>query len=37
MAEATLFEQLAVGETLPIAADPVTIVIFGGGGDLAHR
>jgi glucose-6-phosphate 1-dehydrogenase len=37
MAEATLFEQLAVGETLPIAVDPVTIVIFGGGGDLAHR
>ena len=37
MPEATLFEQLAVGETLPVAADPVTIVIFGGAGDLAHR
>src|SRR5262245_57235268 len=37
MAEATLFEQLAVGEAAPAVADPVAIVIFGGGGDLAHR
>src|SRR5213592_309908 len=33
----SLFEQLKVGETLPIAADPASIVIFGGNGDLAHR
>src|SRR3982074_694280 len=33
----SLFEQLKVGETLPIAVEPVTIVIFGGAGDLAHR
>jgi glucose-6-phosphate 1-dehydrogenase len=32
-----LVEQLKVGETLPIAAEPVSIVIFGGAGDLAHR
>ena len=36
MAE-TLFERLAVGQTPPIAAEPVTLVIFGGAGDLAHR
>jgi glucose-6-phosphate 1-dehydrogenase len=35
--EATLVEQLAAGETQPIAAQPVTLVIFGGSGDLAHR
>jgi glucose-6-phosphate 1-dehydrogenase len=34
---ATLFERLAVGQTPPIATDPATLVIFGGGGDLAHR
>jgi len=33
----TLIEQLAGGEPPPIAAEPVTIVIFGGNGDLAHR
>src|SRR5438067_3893143 len=33
----SLHEQLAVGEAAPIAADPVTVVIFGGAGDLAHR
>jgi glucose-6-phosphate 1-dehydrogenase len=33
----SLFEQLAAGVTAPIAVDPVTLVIFGGGGDLAHR
>src|SRR2546426_5331997 len=33
----SLFEQLKVGETLPIAVEPASIVIFGGAGDLAHR
>src|ERR1700687_428564 len=33
----SLFEQLAVGQTPPIAREPVTLVIFGGAGDLAHR
>jgi len=33
----SLFEQLEVGETLPVAADPASLVIFGGAGDLAHR
>jgi glucose-6-phosphate 1-dehydrogenase len=33
----SLVEQLKVGETLPIAVEPASIVIFGGGGDLAHR
>jgi glucose-6-phosphate 1-dehydrogenase len=33
----SLFERLAVGGTMPVAAEPVTIVIFGGAGDLAHR
>jgi glucose-6-phosphate 1-dehydrogenase len=33
----TLAERLAAAEAPPIVADPVTIVIFGGGGDLAHR
>src|SRR5262245_1841640 len=32
-----LLEQLTVGETMPIAAEPASIVIFGGAGDLAHR
>src|SRR5438093_298046 len=30
-------ERLAVGLTQPIAVQPVTFVIFGGSGDLAHR
>ena len=34
---ATIAERLAAGEPAPLAADPVTFVIFGGGGDLAHR
>jgi glucose-6-phosphate 1-dehydrogenase len=33
----SLFERLAIGQAPPIAAEPVTIVIFGGAGDLAHR
>jgi glucose-6-phosphate 1-dehydrogenase len=33
----SLFERLAVGQTPPIAREPVTLVIFGGAGDLAHR
>src|SRR2546428_6267331 len=33
----SLFEQLEVGETLPVAADPASLVIFGGAGDLALR
>ena len=33
----TLVEQLAAGAPPPIAAEPVTVVIFGGSGDLAHR
>src|SRR5207237_4762191 len=33
----SLFDRLAVAETPPLAAEPVTIVIFGGAGDLAHR
>ena len=38
MAEAaSLFEHLSVGETSPVAAEPVAVVIFGGAGDLAHR
>jgi glucose-6-phosphate 1-dehydrogenase len=32
-----LHERLAAGQTPPIAADPVALVIFGGNGDLAHR
>ncbi len=37
MTVASLFDQLSVGQEAPIAADPATVVIFGGGGDLAHR
>src|SRR3989475_5898961 len=37
MPDASLFEQLAVGLTQPVATQPVTLVIFGGAGDLAHR
>src|SRR6185312_186518 len=33
----SLFARLAVGQVPPIAAEPVTLVIFGGAGDLAHR
>ena len=33
----SLFERLALGQTPPIAADPVTLVIFGDAGDLARR
>jgi|RhiMetStandDraft_4_1073278.scaffolds.fasta_scaffold26601_2 glucose-6-phosphate 1-dehydrogenase len=33
----SLVEQLKVGEMLSIAAEPASIVIFGGAGDLAHR
>jgi glucose-6-phosphate 1-dehydrogenase len=33
----SLYERLAAGQTPPIATDPVTLVIFGGAGDLAHR
>jgi glucose-6-phosphate 1-dehydrogenase len=36
MAE-SLFDRLAVGQTAPIVTEPVTLVIFGGVGDLAHR
>ena len=34
---ASIFERLADSETEPVAAEPVSIVIFGGAGDLAHR
>ena len=34
---ASLFERLAVGTAPPVAADPVSLVIFGGTGDLARR
>jgi glucose-6-phosphate 1-dehydrogenase len=33
----TLAERLAAGEAAHVAAEPATIVIFGGAGDLAHR
>ena len=33
----TLVEQLAITDTRAPQTDPVTIVIFGGAGDLAHR
>jgi glucose-6-phosphate 1-dehydrogenase len=36
-ATASLFERLAVGTAPPVAAEPVSLVIFGGSGDLAHR
>src|SRR5919204_5401092 len=32
-----LYEQLVPGDATPIAAEPVSVVIFGGAGDLAHR
>jgi glucose-6-phosphate 1-dehydrogenase len=34
---ASLFERLSVGTAPPVAAEPVSLVIFGGSGDLAHR
>ena len=37
MAADTLAERLAAGEAAHVAAEPATIVIFGGAGDLAHR
>ena len=33
----SIVERLSAGEPASAAADPVTFVIFGGGGDLAHR
>lgn len=36
MAE-SLFDRLSAGLAQPLAAEPVTLVIFGGTGDLAHR
>src|SRR5439155_2571246 len=33
----SIAERLAEGESTASPADPVTFVIFGGGGDLAHR
>ena len=33
----SVFERLAEGEPPAVAAEPVSIVIFGGAGDLAHR
>ena len=36
LAEA-LADRLATGDAAPSAAEPATIVIFGGVGDLAHR
>ncbi|MQA28293.1 MAG: glucose-6-phosphate dehydrogenase [Luteitalea sp.] len=33
----TLASELAAGEAQPVATEPVTLVIFGGAGDLAHR
>jgi glucose-6-phosphate 1-dehydrogenase len=35
--DTSLYEQLAAGTAPPIAAEPVSLVIFGGAGDLAHR
>jgi glucose-6-phosphate 1-dehydrogenase len=37
MTSSTLVEQLAAGDSRTPQTDPVTIVIFGGAGDLAHR
>jgi glucose-6-phosphate 1-dehydrogenase len=33
----SLAEQLAAGESRAAAVEPVTLLIFGGAGDLAHR
>ena len=35
--DTSLYEQLAAGTAPPIAAEPVSVVIFRGVGDLAHR
>jgi glucose-6-phosphate 1-dehydrogenase len=35
--EEAVFAPLAPGETQPVSAEPASIVIFGGAGDLAHR
>jgi glucose-6-phosphate 1-dehydrogenase len=32
-----IHERLAAGQAPPIAAEPATLVIFGGNGDLTHR
>src|SRR3954469_23289213 len=32
-----LAERLAAGEPHPVAAEPASLGIFGGAGDLAHR
>src|ERR1700692_2060635 len=37
MVTETLAERLAAGDTPRVAAEPATIVIFGGSGDLTHR
>ena len=37
MAVKTLAEHLAAGEAAHVAAEPATIVIFGGAGDLTRR
>src|SRR5436309_11900855 len=34
--DTSLYDQLAAGTAPPIA-EPVSVVIFGGAGDLAHR
>src|SRR2546423_12577514 len=34
---ASIYARLSAGLTPPIVTQPVTLVIFGGGGDLAHR
>jgi len=36
-ADPSLFERLAIGHIKPVVASPVTLVIFGGAGDLARR
>jgi glucose-6-phosphate 1-dehydrogenase len=33
----SLFHRLSIGEPASTATEPVTLVIFGGAGDLAHR
>jgi glucose-6-phosphate 1-dehydrogenase len=33
----SIYARLSAGLTPPIVTQPVTLVIFGGGGDLAHR
>ena len=37
MAAESLADKLAAGSAPPVAAEPATVVIFGGAGDLAHR